>query len=159
MVKRSKRLRLSRGKFHHTLKKPPKRRQSCTPSAYVFLRLINVLKKVRCVFFCLKRVLIKALHLFTLVRLDFRIQSEAAVNSPAFLIFKPLKAVVTAFEISGSFRIEQPIAEAGELVLTRPDSSNTLRFPGKCSPGILHPDCLAFTKAGDCILRFRMKVI
>ena len=110
MVKRSKRLRLSRGKFHHTLKKPPKRRQSCTPSAYVFLRLINVLKKVRCVFFCLKRVLIKALHLFTLVRLDFRIQSEAAVNSPAFLIFKPCKAVVTAFEISGSFRIEQPIA-------------------------------------------------
>ena len=78
MVKRSKRLRLSRGKFHHTSKKPPKRRQSGTPSAYVFLRLINVLKKVRCVLFCLKRVLIKALHLFTLVRLDFRMKEGKA---------------------------------------------------------------------------------
>ena len=64
MVKRSKTLRLSRGKFHHTLKKPPKRRQSGTPSAYVFLRLINVLKKVRCVLFCMKRIFIKAVPIY-----------------------------------------------------------------------------------------------
>ena len=64
MVKRSKTLRLSWAKIHHTLKMPPKRRQSGTPSAYVFLRLINVLKKVRCVLFCMKRIFIKAVPIY-----------------------------------------------------------------------------------------------